>query len=306
MLSGTELPSEVEVKTEPIIRIDCKQGLIRAVRFNADGQYAMTCGSDRTIKLWRPNKLMQLKCYKGHSSDVVDCQANKDSSQFISCSSDKSIIAWDVETGKILRRFRNMAPFNTVCYGTGSSTAFASSVDGTVRIYDLRVSNAWEPIQTLSDATDSVTCCKVHGDVIITTSLDKSLRTYDVRKGSLFVDTMHMALNNLAIGQTAGTVLLTCLRGTTLLVDKDGKILNEYKGNQNKLFKLENSFLLNESCVAVGSEDNCAYMWNLMDEKPKLAFKHLDVSHTIVHSLSSDTLDHLLTACGGYILMWSI
>lgn len=249
---------------------------------------------------------MQLKCYKGHSSDVVDCQANKDSSQFLSCSSDKSIIAWDVETGKILRRFRNLAPFNTICYGTGSSTALASSVDGTVRIFDLRVLNAWEPIQTLNDATDSVTCCKVQDEHILTTSLDKCLRTYDVRKGSMVVDTLHMALNCLTIGQTARTVLLTCLRGTTLLVDKDGSILNEYKGNQNKLFKLENTFLLNESCVAIGSEDSCAYVWNLMDATPKLALKHIDVSQSIVHSLSSDTLDYLLTACGGHIFMWSV
>lgn len=267
----------------------------------------MTCGSDRTIKLWRPNKLMQLKCYKGHSSDVVDCQANQDSSQFISCSNDKSIIAWDVETGKILRRFRNMAPFNTICYGTGSSTAIASSVDGTARIYDLRVLNSWDPIQSLTDASDSVTCCKTHENLIITTSLDKCMRTYDVRKGAMYVDSMHMALNNINISSTSSTVLLTCLRGTTLLIDRsEGKILNQYVGNQNKLFKLENSFFLNESCVAVGSEDGCAYIWNLMDSKPKLVLKHKDVSPPIVHSLSSDTLDYLLTACGGTMFMWSI
>lgn len=250
---------------------------------------------------------MQLKCYKGHSSDVVDCQANQDSSQFLSCSNDKSIIVWDVETGKILKRFRNMAPFNTVCYGTGASTAIASSADGTVRIYDLRVLNSWDPIQSLTDATDSVTCCKVYEHLIITTSLDKSMRTYDVRKGAMSVDTMDIALNNFSIGSSAKTILLTCLRGTTLLVDRfEGKILKQYIGNQNKLFKLENSFLLNESCVAVGSEDGCVYVWNLMDSKPKLALKHNDITPPIVHTLSSDTLDYLLTACGGHMFMWSI
>lgn len=37
-------------------QIDCQQGAVRAVRYNVDGNYALTAGSDRTIKLWNPTK----------------------------------------------------------------------------------------------------------------------------------------------------------------------------------------------------------------------------------------------------------
>lgn len=33
---------------------DCNQGAIRAVRYNVDGNYCLTCGSDRKVKLFNP------------------------------------------------------------------------------------------------------------------------------------------------------------------------------------------------------------------------------------------------------------
>lgn len=297
----------MEIKEEPKAKIDCKQNLIRAIRFNADGQYALTCGSDRTVKLWRPTKLLQLKCYKGHSADVIDCQANHDSSQFISCSNDRSVIVWDVESGKISRRFRNLAPFTTICYGHEASTALAGSVDGTVRIYDLRALNAWEPIQSLTEATDSLTCCRVYKNLIFTTSLDKGLRTYDVRQGKLSIDTLHMPLNHVSVSQDAMMLLVCCVRGPTILVDrKEGKILNEFSGNENKLFKIESTFAMNDSYVVAGSEDSKVYIWDTVNKEPKLALRHSGVSPPVIQSISSDSLDFLLTSCSSFMYLWSL
>lgn len=250
---------------------------------------------------------MQLKSYKGHSSDVVDCQANQDSSQFISCSNDKSIIVWDVETGKILRRLRNLAPFTSVCYGYEAATAIAGSLDGTARIYDLRALNAWEPIQTLGEASDSITCCKVYEHLIFTASLDKGLRTYDLRNGTLSVDTLHMPLNHFSFSQDGALLLVSCLRGHSVLVDRsEAKILNQYEGNDNKLFKIESSFVLNDSCVAAGSEDGKVYIWPSTSREPKIALHHPNVSPPIIQSISSDSLEYLLTACGNFIFMWCL
>lgn len=297
----------MEIRDEPVVKIDCKQGLIKAVRFNADGQYAMTCGSDRTIKLWRPIKLLQLKCYKAHSSDVMDCHAKQDNSQFVSCSQDKSIIVWDVESGKILRRFRNLAQFNTICYGHGESTVFSGSADGTVKVYDLRALNAWEPIQTLNEATDSVTCCRVSNRLIFTTSLDKSLRTYDIRQGKLSIDTLNVPLNYVSLSQDANSLFVNCVRSSSILIDRsESKVLKEYTGNENKLFKIEGTFAMKDTMVAAGSEDGKVYLWDIKSQTPKLALKHTDISPPIIQSISSDSLDHLLTACSSHLFMWSI
>lgn len=67
------------------VYIDCKQGAIRAIRFNsklllsyfscrllfsADGNYCLTAGSDKTVKLWNPYKSSLLKTYTGTGNEV--------------------------------------------------------------------------------------------------------------------------------------------------------------------------------------------------------------------------------------------
>lgn len=49
------------------VKFDCNQGAIRAVRFNKDGNYCITCGADKNVKLWNPYKQLRLQTYSGHS-----------------------------------------------------------------------------------------------------------------------------------------------------------------------------------------------------------------------------------------------
>ena len=50
-------------------KFDCGQGAIRVVRFNKDGNYCITCGADRSIKLWNPYKQIRLQTYSGCFTD---------------------------------------------------------------------------------------------------------------------------------------------------------------------------------------------------------------------------------------------
>lgn len=88
--------------------IACKQGAVRAVRFNGihfsnfhdiivlalisfsylfhvvemptvDGDYCLTCGSDKSLKLWNPYRGALLKSYTGHGFDVLDAHSSCDS-----------------------------------------------------------------------------------------------------------------------------------------------------------------------------------------------------------------------------------
>lgn len=88
---------------------DCNQGAIRAVRYNVDGNYCLTCGSDRKIKLFNPKSGLMIKTYAGHGDEVTDVTGSCDSSFILSGSQDKSIIYWDVATGLPVRRLRTHA-----------------------------------------------------------------------------------------------------------------------------------------------------------------------------------------------------
>ena len=82
------------------------EGPVRAVRFNADGNYCLTCGSDKTLRLWNPYKGTLLKTYMGHGYEVLDAVASSENDKLASCGADKMVVLWDVATGKSIRKFR--------------------------------------------------------------------------------------------------------------------------------------------------------------------------------------------------------
>ena len=102
--------------------LECKQGAVRSVSFNADGNYCTSCGSDKSLKLWNPHRNLLLKTYSGHGYEVLDSRASLDNSQLVSCGADKTVILWDVASGQILRKFRGHAgKVNCVCFNEEAS-----------------------------------------------------------------------------------------------------------------------------------------------------------------------------------------
>lgn len=57
--------------------IDCDQGAIRKVNHSKDGEYCVTCGQDKTIKLWNPHKSnILLQIFNGHNNEVLDADCS--------------------------------------------------------------------------------------------------------------------------------------------------------------------------------------------------------------------------------------
>lgn len=57
------------------------EGPVLAVRFNRTGAYALTCGKDRTFRLWNPHKGTLVKTYTGHAHEVRDVACAADNSR---------------------------------------------------------------------------------------------------------------------------------------------------------------------------------------------------------------------------------
>lgn len=47
-------------------------GIISVPPSPVDGNYCLTCGSDKTLKLWNPHKGTALRTYQGHGYEVLD------------------------------------------------------------------------------------------------------------------------------------------------------------------------------------------------------------------------------------------
>jgi mitogen-activated protein kinase organizer 1 len=87
-------------------KFDCGQGAVRAIRFNKDGNYCITCGADKTVKLWNPYTRVRIQTFTGHNMEVMDADCSIDHSFVCTGSADKAVLYFDVKTAKMMRKLR--------------------------------------------------------------------------------------------------------------------------------------------------------------------------------------------------------
>lgn len=277
--------------TKEVQTMDCKQKAVRAVRFNADGNYCMTCGSDKSLKLWNPHNGLPLKTYIGHGYDVLDAKGSVDNGHLCSCGADKQVILWDVATGQMLRKFRGHAgKVNCVCFNEESTVIFSGSIDACVNAWDCR-SRQTDPIQVLNEAKDSVSSIQISDAEILTGSVDKYIRRYDVRNGKMVADCIGQPVTSVNFTKDGQCTLVSSLDGRLRLLDKDtGELLGEYMGHQNTQYVIDNCLNEKDTHVVSGSEDGKIYFWDLIEGSVTTTDK---VGSGAVHSVSF----HPLEAC---------
>ncbi|CAF0952208.1 unnamed protein product [Brachionus calyciflorus] len=288
-------------------KIDCGQGAIRAVRFNKDGNYCITCGADKSVKLWNPYKQLKLKTYTGHSQEVIDADCSSDHSFICTGSVDKSVFYIDVKTAQIIRKYRaHIGRVNCVRFNLEESNLILSgSIDGKVRIWDLR-SKSYEPLQEIDDFKDSVTHIDLNNHQILVSCLDKRVRLYDVRFGNMKCDYIGYPVTCSTLSKDDQCILVSLLDNRILLIDKfTGEMLNEYKGHINKDYQVESCMNNSSSVVISGSEDGNVYLWDVVDGKIKQKLRHLN--KRTVHSISYNPLeDKILSAQEQFIYLWDL
>lgn len=262
--------------------LDCKQAAVRSVRYNSefifqtkgcfsfddvilgDGDFCITAGSDKSIKLWNPRKGLLLKKYDGHTSDVLDAVSSHDNANIASGGTDKTVILWDVTDSQPVRRIRgHYGQVNCVLFNSDSSVILSGSLDHSVRVWDVR---HWskDPVQVMDEARDSVTSIAVSDHEIVTGSLDCKVRCYDLRVGIMHMDDVKAGVSNVRFTRDGQCILCNCLNSSVKLLDKEtGRILQEFRGHVNSQFRVDACLLRNDEIVLSGSEDGAVYAWSL-------------------------------------------
>jgi len=244
------------------------QGSCLVVKYNNDGNYCISGGADKTIRLWNPAKATQIKTYRGHGWEVLDLDVAKDNARIASCGGDKMVFMWDVASGRTIRKFRGHdSRVNCIKFNEDNSVLITGSYDKTVKLWDCKSQN-FDPIQVLGDAKDSVASVFVSQYEIITGSIDGSVRTYDIRAGMLTTDSIGQPVASVALSHDSNCILCGCLDNEVRLLDKTTcELLNEYKGHKNCNYKIDCIFSQDDAVIVSGSEDGLVYIWDLVESK---------------------------------------
>mmetsp|Transcript_10164 Transcript_10164/g.15249 ORF Transcript_10164/g.15249 Transcript_10164/m.15249 type:complete len:368 (-) Transcript_10164:601-1704(-) len=211
----------------------------------------------------------------GHTHPVSSIDIDDTSTTIVS-SSNKALVLTDVITKKMKRRYQgHTGLINTVACSSGGSVFVSGSYDGTVRIMDGR-SFSNTPIQILSEAKDSVSCVRIleNGNdmaEIVSTSIDGSVRTYDIRKGCISVDKFGQdaALTSIAFTSDWLCSAVSSLQGAIHIIEREtGALINTcLNGHSAGRYSLDCEVTPDDQFVVSGSEDGNAVLYDFVSGK---------------------------------------
>lgn len=288
-------------------------GSVRTVRFNEDGNYCMTGGSDKVVRLWNPFKAILLKSYCGHGQEILDVVSSKDNSVIASASRDRTAMVWDVVSGKSIRTIREHKTFvSCLTFGgyNESSLLLTGSNDMTAKLWDLRTRTNI-PIISLEQSKDSIMCVQIKDEYIMTGSVDTYVRIYDVRKGMLTEDSMGYPILCCKFSFDKKSYLALTNHGTLQLIDvNNGLQLNKFCGHKPTDLRIEADFYMKSSYIISGDSSGKIHIWDILSNQTNnegcqpiksISRAHKSVIHSVVVNKSQNSL---ITSSQDSVCLW--
>jgi mitogen-activated protein kinase organizer 1 len=141
---------------------------------------------------------------------VLDIAITPDNSRFASCGGDKVAFLWDVGTANIIGRFRaHTERINTLAFNSECAILVTGSYDKTVKAWDLKARAPRDGIMTLTDFKDSVSSVVVTDHEIIASSIDGTVRTWDLRMGRATCDHICHPVTNISLSNDGNCLLMS-------------------------------------------------------------------------------------------------
>eukprot|EP00919_Chromeraceae_sp_WS-2016_P075519 GHVR01178648.1.p1 GENE.GHVR01178648.1~~GHVR01178648.1.p1 ORF type:complete len:350 (-),score=70.42 GHVR01178648.1:155-1177(-) len=282
---------------------------ITSIDFSPDGRHIASASVDKKILLWNVYGECENWCvFSGHNNAVLQTKWSPDGSQVYSCSADKSCAAWDVETGQRIKKFSGHSAIVNSCGCSLRSppVLVSGSDDGTAKVWDLRTRRCATTFeysyQLLSVVVDD------SQQRILAGCLDDTIRVFDLRTGKedegacLFGHTD--SVTGLDISKDGTRLASNSMDNTVRVWD----IKPFYQGTTRCIHTLhgaQHSFEKNllrvrwspsGKFIACGSEDRCAYIWN-MYEGGRLMFR-LPGHFGTVQEVSFHPTEPIIGSCG--------
>jgi WD40 repeat protein len=253
-------------------RFEGHLGAVTAVAFSPDGKNILSGSLDQVLILWNVASGEPLRRYEGHQDQVNAIAFSPDGKTALSASGseevfnttlERSIILWDVTSGKILRRFEgHIGPITAVAFSPDGKTILSGSSDMSMILWGL--TNGAE-IKRLEPHTSAINVVDLSadGEKALSGSADTSLILWDVPTWTptqqIFVGTtIHAA----ALSPDGQRALTGGPDGRLKLWDVEtGQSVRDFDGHTSQVTSL--SFSPDGKAALSGSLDRRMMLWDL-------------------------------------------
>jgi serine/threonine protein kinase len=156
---------------------------IEGVAFSPDGKRALSCGHDRTLRLWDVPGRRLVRTIEGHSGPVWNVAFLPDGRRAVSCSSDRTLRLWDLESGTELRRYEGHTDeVRALALAQDGHRLLSGGLDKSLRLWDVE---SGEQVRSLHGHEKGIwdVALAPDGRRALSGGMDRTLRLWDVESG---------------------------------------------------------------------------------------------------------------------------
>jgi WD40 repeat protein len=260
------------------------------------------------------------KVISRHDSFINSIAYSPDGKTFLTGSSDKKAILWDLQGNKLKVFIGHSAPIKAVTFSPDGKNILTGSNDKTARLWDLQ-GNLLQEFKGHEDIVTSV-AFSPDGKYILTGSEDKTARLWDLNGSIIHIYKRHIwgitsvafspdgkyivtgsydgriwglngnlikvlrghlnQLTSVAISPDSKYILTAAHDMTVRLWDIHGKELHVYEGHENDITSV--AFSPDGNSILTGSVDKTARIWDLKGNELIVLKGHDDVINSAVFS----------------------
>lgn len=152
---------------------------VSRLAFHPSGRFLVTCVFDNSWRLWDLEAKEEILHQEGHSKPVYDASFQCDGSLVATGGMDSFGRVWDLRTGRcVMFLAGHQNSVLTICFSPNGYQLATGSADNTVKVWDLRRQKCEYTISVHTNLVSRVMFEKTHGEYLVTTSYDNSLKVW--------------------------------------------------------------------------------------------------------------------------------
>lgn len=180
-----------QLKTGTKLRaLEGHTGSILNLGFSPDGKWLVSSSEDRTARVWEVERGVPVVVLPGHRSDLttVAFVGSRGHGQLITGEADGIVRLWDVDSigqrDELTTLRGHERPVTMIGFSPGRSMVISSSVDRTLRLWNLQTRRL---AGVLLGHADNITALAVHPDGlhVASASRDATVRIWDIDQGEV-------------------------------------------------------------------------------------------------------------------------